>query len=131
MIAERPPGARIETAPGRLVVEAGEAAGERDRGARTQHRATTSDPISPRWREGTAPPRASDGPTSCDALPMRFTTATGVRIDLTRPDLEIGIELRGNGSPSIAPSNSVCEAAFTLGIRLRSTPLSIGSRSAG
>jgi uncharacterized protein with PIN domain/tRNA(Ser,Leu) C12 N-acetylase TAN1 len=123
VIAERLPGARIETAPGRVVVEAGEAAedvlaalpgvssvspctrvpfDELERAVvelARNHRAAASTTLAIRIRRGGEKAGASARerrPDLARRLAAAITAATGARIDLTRPDLEIGIELRGD-----------------------------------
>jgi uncharacterized protein len=123
VIAEQLPGARIETAPGRVIVEAGEAAldglaalpgvssvspsarvpfDELERAIvelARKHRASASTTIAIRVRRGGEKAGASARerrPDLARRLANAITAATGARIDLTRPDLDIGIELRGD-----------------------------------
>jgi uncharacterized protein len=123
VIAERLPGARIETAPGRVVVEAGEDAedvlaalpgvssvspstrvpfDELERAIvelAREHRAATGTTFAIRIRRGGEQAGASARerrPDIARRLADAITAATGARVDLTRPDLEIGIELRGD-----------------------------------
>lgn len=123
VIAERLPDARIETAPGRVVVEAGEAVEDLlaalpgvssvshctrvpfDELERVivelarNHRVGPSTSIAIRIRRGGVKAGASARERRADLvrrLAHAITAATGACIDLTRPDLEIGIELRGD-----------------------------------
>jgi len=123
VIAERLPEARIETAPGRVVVEAGEDAvgvlaalpgvGSVSPAARVpfdeleravvelarERRVTAGTSIAIRVRRGGEKAGASARerrPDIVRRLAGAITAATGARVDLTRPELEIGIELRGD-----------------------------------
>jgi len=123
VIAERLPGARIETAPGRVVVEAGEDVedvlaalpgvgsvspctrvpfDDLERAAvelAREHGAGTSTKLAIRIRRGgerTGASARERRPDLVRRLAEAITAATGACIDLTRPDLEIGIELRGD-----------------------------------
>jgi uncharacterized protein len=120
VIAERLPGARIETAPGRVIVEADEAAedvlaalpgvssvspctrvpfDQLERATVELARSHPAAAIAIRIRRGGEKAGASARerrPDLVRRLAEAITTATGARIDLTRPELEIGIELRGD-----------------------------------
>lgn len=123
VIAERVPGAAIETAPGRVIVEAGEGAGdvlaalpgvgsvslctrvpfdELERAVlelARERQVAASTWFAIRIRRGGAKSGASARERRLDLvrrLAQAVIAATGARIDLTQPALEIGIELRGD-----------------------------------
>lgn len=124
VIAERLPGARIETAPGRVVVEVSDESAEDVLASlpgvgsvspttrvpfdalepavvalARAHGASPATTLAIRIRRGGEKSGASARerrPDLVRRLADAITSATGARVDLTRPDLEIGIELRGD-----------------------------------